>query len=231
MISELRIKDYALMEKLNVRFQRGLNILTGETGAGKSIIIGALGLALGEKGDSSTIRAGKTSAAVEAIFDVSKDPKTARRLNHSALRFGAEKLSLKRVVHGSGRTRCYLNGRPTTLSDLRSISNLLVDIHGQHEHQALLRPETHIDFMDGFAGVERERERFGELFERRNRLIEEIDWREKQKERLEQSQELYRFQKREIESARIEEGEEEALQRERRILENSERLLLAASEA
>lgn len=231
MISKLHIKDYALMEKLSVSFHKGLNILTGETGAGKSIIVGALGLALGEKGSSSTIRAGKDSAEVEATFDLAVDKGTIQRLKDSGLTTVKEELTLKRVVHKTGRTRCFLNGSLITLSDLRLASDLLVDIHGQHEHQALLRPETHIDFLDGFAGIEKEREKFSEAFEKRNRLIEEIGRREKEAERLRETEELYRFQKREIESARLTEGEEETLESERKVLENSERLTIAANEA
>ncbi|TET80296.1 DNA repair protein RecN [candidate division TA06 bacterium] len=231
MISELRIKDYALMETINVSFQKGLNILTGETGAGKSIIVGALGLALGEKGSSGTIRAGKDFAEVEATFDLGGEKEAVKRLKDSGFTTDKEELTLKRVIHRTGRTRCYVNGSPVTLSDLRLASDLLVDIHGQHEHQALLKPETHIDFLDSFAGIEKERERFSGLFEKRNRLTEEIGRREKEAERLRETEELYRFQKREIESANVGEGEEEALESERKVLGNSERLIVAASEA
>ncbi|TET44324.1 DNA repair protein RecN [candidate division TA06 bacterium] len=231
MISELRIKDYALMETINVSFQKGLNILTGETGAGKSIIVGALGLALGEKGSSGTIRAGRDFAEVEATFDLGGEKETIKRLKDSGFTTDKEELTLKRVIHRTGRTRCYVNGSPVTLSDLRLASDLLVDIHGQHEHQALLKPETHIDFLDSFAGIEKERERFSGLFEKRNRLTEEIGRREKEAERLRETEELYRFQKREIESANVGEAEEEALESERKVLENSERLIVAASEA
>ena len=231
MISELRIKDYALMEKLNVSFHKGLNILTGETGAGKSIIVGALGLALGEKGNSGTIRAGKNSAEVEATFDLVGENQIVKMLRDSGFTTDKEEMTLKRVIHRTGRTKCLLNGSPITLSDLRLASDLLVDIHGQHEHQALLKPETHIDFLDGFAGIEKERERFSELFEKRNRLTEEIVRREKEAERLRETEELYRFQKREIESANVSEDEEEALESERKVLENSERLMVAADEA
>lgn len=231
MISELRIKNYALMEKLNVSFHKGLNILTGETGAGKSIIVGALGLALGEKGGSGAIRAGKDSAEVETTFDIVGENQIVKMLRDSGFTTNKEELILRRIVHKTGRTRCYLNGKPVTLSDLRLVSDLLVDIHGQHQHQALLKPETHIDFLDGFAGIEKERERFGELFEKRNRLTEEIKRREKEAERLRETEDLYRFQKREIEYANVSEGEEETLESERKVLENSERLIVAANEA
>jgi DNA repair protein RecN (Recombination protein N) len=231
MISELRIKDYALMEKLEVGFSDGLSILTGETGAGKSIIIGALGLALGVKGDAASVRAGKRSAEVEAVFDLAREKGTVERLERAGYESKEQKLILKRILHGSGRTRCYLNDELANLGDLKTVSDLLVDIHGQHEHQALLRTETHIDFLDGFAGSAAESEEFRRLFDRQNSLTQEIVRSRAEAERLRDSQELYRFQKSEIETAKLRVGEEEDLDIERRILENSEKLILAASEA
>jgi DNA repair protein RecN (Recombination protein N) len=231
MISELRIKDYALMEKLQIRFDKGLNILTGETGAGKSIIVGALGLALGEKADSDVIRAGKECAEVEAVFDVSGETDIAKKLEGSDVKSEKGAFALKRVVSKGGRAKCYVNGNAVSVADLKRVSDFLVDIHGQHQHQALLRPETHIDFLDGFARIEKEKVRFGDLFDARVRLAEEIERREKEAERLKQTEELYRFQKREIESANVSEGEEDGLESERKVLENSEKLMIAASEA
>lgn len=149
MLSRLRIKNLALIDDLSIEFERGLNVLTGETGAGKSIIIDAVGLLLGERADKSLIQTGRESALVEGLFYIEKGV----RLNAFLLDSGIEpdednSILLMRQLTQSGRNICRINGYTATLAMLKETGRYLLDIHGQHEHQSLLSPEQHIRLLD-----------------------------------------------------------------------------------
>ncbi|MBI3787548.1 MAG: AAA family ATPase [Ignavibacteriales bacterium] len=158
MLKTLHIKNYALIDEVEVEFESGLNIITGETGAGKSILIDALSLVLGERANSDVVRKGTEKAIVEAIFSVAsnKGVRTVLEANEIEVQ---EELILRREVSAKGQSRCFVNDTPTTLTVLQTIGDLLVDLHGQHEHQSLLKSETHIDQLDDFGGLEVRRRR------------------------------------------------------------------------
>src|SRR5690554_2062165 len=155
MLLELSIFNFALIDSLTIEFNQGLNILTGETGAGKSIIIDALGLALGQRASKDNIRQGQDRMIVEALFRIS--PKNKKHINGILEEYGIDieedlSIIMSREVLTTGKNICRVNGRMVTLSIMRQLSELLIDIHGQHEHQSLLHWETHIGLLDSYGG-------------------------------------------------------------------------------
>lgn len=231
MLREMRVRNLALVEEAVLEFGPGLNVLTGETGAGKTVLVEALSLLLGGRGDSGMVRDGAERMELEAAFDIG-DHHELRRLVESedlATEEGDE-LVLRRVMGADGKSRCYVNGRLSTVGTLARIGDYLVDIHGQHEHQRLLRQSTHLEYLDEYGGPEHL-----ELLETYRRLY--AAWREAAKaleradmdeaERLREI-DLLRFQVREIEAVKPEEGEMEGLLRERKRMQNREELFSAA---
>src|SRR3989339_2226839 len=152
MLKTLLIKDYALIENINVEFGKGLNIITGETGAGKSILIGALGLLLGERASTETVRKGANKSFVEGIFDVKDNSKIKKLFEENDLDFEDE-LIIRREISLKGSNRCFINDTPVALNVIKDAGNFLVDLHGQHEHQSLLRVETHLEMLDEFVSA------------------------------------------------------------------------------
>jgi DNA repair protein RecN (Recombination protein N) len=150
MLKTLRIRNLVTIEDLSVEFGPGLNVLTGETGAGKSIVIDALGLATGERGDSALVRSGTDRAIVEAAFDGLLGGPLAALLVERGLDGGEGELIVRRELPASGSGRVLLNGSPATVGVLREVGEHLADLHGQHEHQGLLAPETHVALLDAF---------------------------------------------------------------------------------
>lgn len=228
MLKLLRVKNLALIDELELELNRGLNVLTGETGAGKSILINAISLAVGERTDVEQIRTGADSAVVEAVFDLREHKAIQRALKE--LGCGeADELVICRVLERVGRTRCSVNGHPIGLKVLKRIGELLVDIHGQHEHQSLLRPETHIAYLDKYGG-----ERLGSLLEEYRQLYDSLKEVEALKRKMVSSErererriDLLHYQAREIDAAKLVPGEEEELKAERQRLLHSEKLLEA----
>ncbi|MEX0837355.1 MAG: AAA family ATPase, partial [Gemmatimonadota bacterium] len=152
MLSELRIRDYAVVDDLTLTLAPGLNVLTGETGAGKSIIVGALSLLLGERASSSVVRTGADRATVEAVFEIADLPAVRDRLEELGFRADDDMLILRREVAAEGRNRAWVNGSPATAGVVGELGTALVDLHGQHEHQTLLRQREQRDILDAFAG-------------------------------------------------------------------------------
>src|SRR5687767_1472762 len=152
MLSELRIRNFALIERLSVQLGPGLNVLTGETGAGKSIIVGALSLLLGERASASVVRVGTERATVEAVFDVVGHPEVRRLLEERGFRVDDDLLILRREIAAAARSRAWVNGSPATAGVVGEIGAALVDLHGQHEHQTLLRPKDQRRILDAFGG-------------------------------------------------------------------------------
>ena len=153
MLKSLLIKNYALIDELNVQFSGGLVIITGETGAGKSIIIDALGLVIGERAHTEMIRTGAEKAIVEAVLDISGNRKVSDLLRNNDIE-SSDELILRREVSAKGQSRCFLNDTPSSATVLKQVGDMLVDLHGQHEHQSLLRAETHIGMLDEFGGLD-----------------------------------------------------------------------------
>ncbi|MBI3813815.1 MAG: DNA repair protein RecN [Nitrospinae bacterium] len=231
MLKELRIKNYAIIDELNIEFKPGLNILTGETGAGKSIIIESLGLILGERASDEMIRSGEDSAAIEAVFDISKMKRIKDTLLESGIEPEDEELIIRRQVSRSGKNRSYINGNAINLTGLKNIGDMLVDIHGQHEHQTLLHPENHCAVLDSFGNTEPLREKCRESYQRLQSLQREMDELiNKERERV-QRIDLLTFQREEIDKAELSLGEDDELKKEKNLLQNAEKLHQKAVEA
>jgi DNA repair protein RecN (Recombination protein N) len=228
MLKSLYIKNYALMDEVQVEFETGLNIITGETGAGKSILIDALSLVLGERASSEVVRKGAEKAIVEAVFGVSGNKNIRAILQSNDLEV-QDDLILRREVSVKGQSRCFVNDTPTTLNVLKEIGDNLVDLHGQHEHQSLLRVNTHLDVLDDFGGLEGLAAEHHSLYGSLTSLFDQLDELKMKERQLKERRDLYEFQLREIDAVRPVSGEEESLEAELKILENAEKLFEATS--
>jgi len=227
LIVSLYIRDYALIDELEVDFSSGLNIITGETGAGKSILVGALKLILGERAHTETIRSGSRKAIVEGVFEVSDVPPVTFLLEEGDFDLGTQ-LILRREVVG-GKSRSFINDSPASLQQLRALGNELVDLHGQHEHQSLLRPEKHVGLIDSFGGLEGLYAAYREQYRQVADLICLRDELERKEGDLSQQRELFASQIEEIDRTQPIAGEEDDLIAERRILENAEKLFISTA--
>jgi DNA repair protein RecN (Recombination protein N) len=241
MLTTLRIKNLALVPDLTLELQPGCNVITGETGAGKSIIIGALNLVLGERADRSLIRTGSDSCSVEAVFDVAKlrcsvrpaaesDRATGSTLQLFLAENGLEpceenQLVLKRTFTAAGTNRQFVNGSATTLNVLAAIGEWLVDMHGPHDHQSLLHPARQLAILDAFGGLEKERAAFGELVQRRTALENEKSALVVDEKTYAQQLDLLRFQANEISGARLQLGEDEGVEEKFQRASNAAKLL------
>ena len=216
MLRFLSIRNLAVIDRLELEFEPGLNVLTGETGAGKSILVGAVGLLVGGRASAELVRTGEDQAAIEAVFE---GP-------------GGEELVVRRDISSqSGRSRAFMNGALVTSTALRDAAAQLVDLHGQHEHQVLLDPASHLDLLDAFAGLETEREKVEVAFARVQSLTAErerlaLDIREKARR-----EEYLQFQLTEIRRAAPKPGEDDELAASRQVLTNAERLQRLCAEA
>ena len=224
MLQSLYVRDYALIEELEMEFGSGLNIITGATGAGKSILIGAMSMILGERANTDVVRGDAAKAVVEGIFDDADTERIRSVLEENAIETAPlPRVILRRKITERG-SRGFINDTPATLDVMRAVAAELIDLHGQHEHQSLLRTETHLRLLDSFGGLgslvehyQTKRARVAELVEEREALAD----RERE---LRQQKELYEFQIEEIDAVDPQPGEEEELQAERRVLENAEQL-------
>ena len=230
MLVHLTISNFAIINRLDVQFKAGLNILSGETGAGKSIIISAVNLILGGRAHSDLIRSGSDEAIVEALFILPRDAPVGRLLKNMGFRFEGE-LLIKRHIPRDGRNRIVINESLATLQSLSKIGLLLMNISGQHEHQLLLKPENHLYLLDDFGGLTDERLYLNELFSNYQSVREKAASLEKQVREGEERQELARFQMDEIDKAGIKEGEDSALEKEKRRLQHAEQLTELVKEA
>ncbi len=230
MLTDLIIKNFAIIDTLHVSFRPGLNMLTGETGAGKSIIIDAVNLILGGRASADLIRTGEDDAVVECLFDLSGHEAIRTKLAESGIETDGE-LLIKRVVSRSGRNRVFMNGGMSTTSLLAEITPLLVNIYGQHESQTLLRPENHLYLLDGFAGIVPLRERFARLHEKYRQSAEELRLLEADERDAIRRLDLLAFQSKEIAEAQLLPGEDAELLEERQRLLHGEKLIRATSGA
>ena len=231
MLKELRIKNYAIIDELSIDFKAGLNILTGETGAGKSIIIESLGLILGERASDESIRSGEDSASVEAVYDISRVKNIKEKLSESGIETENNELIIRRQISRSGKNRSYINDSAVNLSLLKDIGDMLVDIHGQHEHQTLLHPENHSIVLDLFGNILPLREKCRENYSNLQNLQREVnELINKERERV-QKIDLLNFQKEEIDKAELNTDEDEELKREKNLTQNAERLHRYATES
>jgi len=227
MLTTLRIKNLALVADLTLELQPGYNAITGETGAGKSIIIGALNLALGQRADRTLIRSGADSCAVEAVFDVGGLRVPLKDfLDENGLEPCEEnQLVIKRTFTAAGTNKQFVNGSPTTLNTLAALGEWLVDMHGPHEHQSLLQPAKQLAILDAFGKLEPMREEFSALTRERTRIETEKAALIVDEKTYAQQLDLLRFQVREIEGARLQPGEDEQVEAEYKRASNAARLL------
>jgi DNA repair protein RecN (Recombination protein N) len=230
-LSSLSIEGVALVDRASLEFGPGLNVLTGETGAGKSLVLGSIGLILGDRADPAWLREGAAKAAVEATFDLSGRPDLLRALHALDVETEEDRVVLRREIAPDGKSRAFVNGRSVLLSQLRAVGDLLVDLHGQHEHQTLLHADRQTDFFDSWAGLVEERRGLAE--ERAGILAERLRVEEARvaHERDRAEEEGLRADLAALTEAALAEGEEESLLRERDRLAHRERLLTGLGEA
>jgi len=214
MLVELRIRDYAVVEDLKLELSDGLNALTGETGAGKSIIVGALSLLLGERASSGVVRKGADRATVEAVFDVSDRPEIERELEESGFRLEDGLMILRREVASEGRNRAWVNGSPATAGIVGTLGSALVDLHGQHEHQTLLRPRDQRALLDAYAGAQDSAAKVAALYAARQTLTRDLEDREERLREIETRSDFLNFQLAEIDEAALRPAEDAELEAE-----------------
>ncbi len=225
----LRIKNLALVEALEWQIRSGFIAVTGETGAGKSIIIGALQLLLGERADKSLIRTGADLCTVEAVFSGRDLQKLNPQLSEAGIEPCDGDLIIKRTFSGTAGTRQFINGSPTTLSILKNLGNELVDLHGPHDHQSLLSPETQLSLLDSFAHAEEQLDRYRKHYRQLQALLAAHAALNTAETAREQELDLLRHQITEIKSANLVADEEEEIEKRYKLTSNSKRLIELAS--
>ena len=224
MLSELYIKNLAVIEKTNIRFEPGLNVFTGETGAGKSIVIDAINAILGQRTSKDIVRTGEDKAVINAVFtELGAD--VLKTLDDYGYEAEDGTLMIQREISADGKSSARICGSPVTASVLREIGSHLINIHGQHDNQVLLQPEKHLDILDAFGSVEAEKEADYASYRKLVQLkkeISQIDTDESEKER---KADLLRYQIQEIQSAALQPGEEETLENDKKALLNYSNIL------
>jgi len=230
MLSALAIKNFAIIEDIRIEFDGGLSMLTGETGAGKSIIIEAVNLLLGSRASADLVRTGENSAELEACFDIEEDSHAARVMIEQGMTLD-DGLIIRRVISSSGKSRVYINSRQSTLDLLKQVTLNLAGISSQHAHQGLLKEENHLDILDEFANTLDLRKEVADLYRRILPMKKEIQALKAQKESAEKEQELLKFQVEEIETADIKPEEDEKLASKREQLQNAGQIFEAVNGA
>nr|HID59579.1 DNA repair protein RecN [Desulfobacterales bacterium] len=223
MLRELSIRNFAIIDDLQISFSGGLNVLTGETGAGKSIIINAVSLILGSRASTDLIRTSEERAEVEALFELPESTPVASILRDHGID-ASDELLIRRVISRNNRHRIYINGRLATTQILISISEKLASISGQHAYQYLLKPGHHLTILDQFAGLERLRNDLHQCYNEILSLVRELSDLKTQEKHKAEHRELLQFQLQEIKRAQITPGEDRLLEEERKKLKNAERL-------
>ncbi len=229
MLHELVVENYAVVDRLRVRFHNGLNLLTGETGSGKSIVVDALGLLFGSRASADMIRSGEDRARVSGVFDF--PDRAAKVLAHAGFEAEQGELLLEREILSNGKSRVFVNNRPATVALLRDLAPHLGDIHGQHDQQLLFEPAAQLSMLDTFADARESRAALKDVFASWRRVaadIAELEGADQEKLRL---LDLWQFQRREIESAGLQPAEDVELETERRLQQNAGRLLDTAGAA
>ncbi|MHC3441509.1 AAA family ATPase, partial [Pediococcus pentosaceus] len=221
MLLELSIKDFAIIEKLDVSFNQGMTVLTGETGAGKSIIIDAVGLLAGGRGSADFVRTGADKAVLQGVFDIAEIDNTKNAL----IKLGIDAtndLVITRELHKGGRSVCRINGTIVNLNSLKSVGETLIDIHGQNEHQELMNSEKHLALLDHFDEkmVGKVRAKYEEAYADYSKLNQQLNKSRKNEHEWNQRVDMLQFQVEEIKSANLMAGEDEELEKRRDQLNN-----------
>ena len=232
MLQEISIKNFAIIEEIHLSFESGMTILTGETGAGKSIIIDAMGLLLGGRSSSDFVRTGKDKAEIEGLFFAGKNAELDQKLENLGLERSTE-LILRRDIFANGRSVCRVNGQMVNLTTLREIGELLVDIHGQHDNQELMNAKHHLRLLDEFGdeNFEQIKAEYQINFEHYKKIRQALETRQKNEQEFAQRIEILQFQVEEIEAAEIDLKEDEQLQMRRDKLNNAKNIADALNTA
>lgn len=230
MLSHLSISNYAIADHLELEFDGGMTVITGETGAGKSITLDAIGLAMGDRADSKAVRAGADKAEIFAGFDISANKPASHWLEERELHHG-EELLLRRVIFADGKSRAYINGKPATAQDLKSLGACLVDIHGQHDHQSLLKKDAQRQLLDNYAGCQDAVSALGQQVKTARKLAASIEEAQNRNQEKTARVQLLSYQVEELEQLGLCEGEVEQLEAEQTSLANAESILAASHQA
>ena len=228
MLFSLYIKNYALIQELSIEFTPGLTIITGETGAGKSILIGALNLVLGERASSDLVRTGSTKAVIEAVLKEVHSEKLDTLLNAAEIETTTE-LILRRELSSSGQSRCFINDTPSTAALLKQAGEILIDLHGQHEHQLLLHADTHETMLDDFAQTTAEVNAYKAARAKLQELHKQLVTLKKEAAEIHDKKEILDFQLNELHALDLKNGEDEGIETEIMLLENAETLFSLSS--
>jgi DNA repair protein RecN (Recombination protein N) len=233
MLRELSIRDFAIIEQVHITFDEGFHVLTGETGAGKSILFDALSLVIGGRGSAEFVRHGAKKAEVEALFDLKQEHPACRQMSELGLDTMDGTVVVRREIHHSGKSTCRINGQIVTLAMLRQVGESLLDIHGQHEHQSLLQVEEHLEWLDHFGGgpLLQKRSEYHQIYRRFQDVDRELQRITRDEKEIAQRIDLLQFQRDEIAAARLTEGEDADLEQEHSRLAHAERLLQNAADA
>lgn len=226
MLQELSVKNFAIISSLQLEFQMGMTVLTGETGAGKSIIIDAMGLLTGGRGSSDYIRQGANKCTLEGLFSMPKSQELKQLLEELGIETEEDSLVIQRDISASGKNVCRVNGRIVNITNLKRIGEYLVDIHGQNEHQKLMQSERHIDMLDEFGGKKllAVKEKYTRAYQEYRALEAKVRKRQKNEKEFAQRMDMLHFQSDEIASAQLVAGEEEQLLEERNKLNNFQKI-------
>ena len=224
MLNQLSVQNFAIADRVQVEFETGMTVLSGETGAGKSIILDALGLALGDRADTSMVRHGEAKADISAVFDVAAHPQAQAWLTEHDLDDG-EQCILRRVITAEGRSRGYINGQPAPLQDLKALGERLIDIHSQHEHQSLLQKDNHREILDSFGQLGSLADQVAGAFKDWSRKAQQLEQLSSNQDELAARAQLLGFQVDELDKLGLQEGEVEQLEQEQSRLANAEQLL------
>lgn len=230
MLKELTVTDFAIVKYASVQFEAGFNVLTGETGAGKSILIGAAEVALGGRPSDEMIRAGAKRAVVEARFGVKKGDEATSWLDEAGFDLDDEEVIVRRIIERDGKNRAYINGAMATVGQIRALGGMLVDIHGQHETQALFHPSRHLPLFDRFVGIGKEVDEYRRVYQECRAEQKKLFDIKENRRAIEQRLDLLRHQSGEIDEASLDLNEEETLKNEKAILVYAQKLLTLGAE-
>ncbi len=233
MLRTLSVRNFAIIDRLDLEFGAGFNVLTGETGAGKSILMGALNLILGARSGAEMVRGGAKSATIDAVFDIGEAPQLREAVSRMGYDLEDDQLFLAREVSAAGKSSCRIGGRPATVAQLKELGDWLVDLHGQHEHQSLLSASRHVDMLDDWGGkpIANLRSQVSEAYQATQKLRREKTDLERDARERAHLLDLYQFQVKEIGDAKLVVGEDEELATEYKRVANAQHLAEAAAEA
>lgn len=227
-LTRLYIKNFAIIEELEIDFKSGFTVITGETGAGKSIIINALNLTLGEQADISMIRSGSKSALIECDIKLDNNSRVQEFFDDNEIE-SDHHISIKRKLYQSGHSRAWINGQSVNIGDLKAPGNYLIDLHGQHHHQALLKEDNHLPYLDSYGNYSKLLNQVQHSWQKLDNLVEKKKLLEEKHKTLQDKKDLWQFQYDEIKKVGPERGEYKKLKKEKNLLENSEKIYKLSS--